>query len=184
MLQTGCKVYGLLGDRVLIAWNRASQACLDEFQIKDQAIDPATLEGVFRKSGGSGANNVNSVVNYLKIQFGVDLDCKWNQTLVSDFFDENDTITGAVFKDSIVVDGTTYDCEASESDCYNAINIYFAMKLGESKMQDIGVDLFNQAAASLEKKQARLRIRLCAEISSSDCEQLATQGPSERKEDS
>lgn len=167
-----CKVYGQLGDRVLIAWNRASQACLDEFQIKDQAIDPATLEGVFPNSDGSGAN-VNTFVNYLKFNSGSVVNGL--KLSFSDFFDENDTSSGVVFKDSIVVDGTTYDCEASETACYNALKIYFAKEPGASEMQDIGVDLYNQAAVSLEKEQSLVRIRLCAETSSSACEPLATQ---------
>jgi hypothetical protein len=170
---TDCKVYGQLGDGNLIPWTKASQDCLDIFDIKDEAIDPNTLVGVFPNPDGSNGN-ANSFINYLRFNSGsVANGIKLSFDI---FFQEgNDSL--AVLKDTIDVAGISYDCKSSESNCYNAMKTYFGTSPGSSEMQAIGVSLYDQQALSREKEQSLVRIRLCSDngASTSSCEPLSAQ---------
>lgn len=57
-----CRVYGQLGDDVLIPWYVASQDCLDKHNIKISAIPSYTLESMCNPP------NANAFVNYLKFE--------------------------------------------------------------------------------------------------------------------
>jgi hypothetical protein len=167
-----CRVYGQIGDRNLIPWYRASQECLDEFQIKDEAIDPDTLSTIFPDSDGVGGS-VNGFVNYLKFNSGGTV-VDGIKASFSIFFaeNENDIIT---LRDKFEFDGTSYDCSACESSCYDAMKKYFSEEPGSSEMVEVGKTLYLAAATSREKEQSFVRIRLCNETATSSCEPLASQ---------
>lgn len=169
---TSCKVYGQLGDRILIGWDRASQDCLDEFQIKDEAIDPDQLTSIFPNTDGTNGN-VNSFVNYLRFDTGSVVD--GIKISFPQFFQEDAQTNTVSLLDTITVDGTTYDCKTSASDCYNAMKTYFTTDPGATEMANIGKSLYDQSKVSREKEQSFVRIRLCAETASDVCEPLASQ---------
>jgi hypothetical protein len=94
---------------------------------------------------------------------------------ITDLFDENENGI-AVMKDTIVVDGSTYDCQASMSDCWNnGVRDYFSMEPGASEMRDIGADLYKRQRLDRELEQSTVRIAICNEGSASDCEPLASE---------
>ena len=149
-----CPVYGTL-DNELKAWPKASQACLDAYQIKKNAPDPTLI-----------CTSANSFVNALKngslssstVKFGLGIPH-------GGFWKESDTNPDIpVLKDSITIDGTTYNCEASESDCYNAMKPYFGEdEEGMKEMDDVCTQMANAFINARELEQSLLRVRLCSE---------------------
>lgn len=153
--ESNCKVYGTI-DGMLIAWNRASQECLDAYNIKISSLDPLS-------AGCGEVANVNSFVN--AIRFGT-LENSVLGGLGDNSFFVQDTNGVYSLNDSIVVSGTTYDCEASVSNCYNAMKDYFATTSGMREMQDVCGTLRAKVIVDKELEQSTLRIRLCEEIQS------------------
>lgn len=174
-----CKVYGQLGDDVLIAYNKASQDCLDAHSIKVEAVDATMLSSMFPNANGTDAN-VNALVSFLKNDGGAAV----NAILLSmDFFFVEAAGNGngqkPVFLDSIIVEGITYDCTASESDCWNALKTYFAnTQDGQDILQSVGQDLYAKAAVGRELEQSTVRIAICnngAMATDGSCDALAAQ---------
>ena len=151
---SNCKVYGTI-DGMLVAWDRANQECLGAYNVKISSLDPLS-------AGCGEVANVNSFVN--AIRFGT-LENSVLGGLGDNFF-----VQGAngvySLNDSIVVSGTTYDCEASASNCYNAMKDYFATTSGMQEMQDVCETLRAKVFVDKELEQSTLRIRLCEEIQS------------------
>ena len=166
-----CKVYGQLGDDVLIGWSKASQECLDLHSIKVQSIDPNTLKGMFPNPDGSGANP-SAFVNYLRFQAGTSA-VNGIRLSFDEFFAEDVTRAGtAVLRETIVVKGVTYECKPSENDCWNtALKTYFAEEPGKSEMEEVAVDLYNRQKLDRELEQSTVRIAICSE-SGDVCEPL------------
>jgi hypothetical protein len=167
----GCVAYGQLGDGVLIPWPVASQDCLDLYKIKDEAIDPSMLEGMFPAPDGSGGS-VSGFVNYLRFDGGSV--ASGIQAGFPQFYEESDAMAGGMeLREEIVVDGVTTVCSSdrggSQSDCYNAMKGYFASEPGASEMAGVGRQLYNAAAVSREKEQSIVRIRLCEEGGAAEC---------------
>ena len=167
----GCVAYGQLGDGNLIPWAVASQECLDLYKIKDEAIDSDLLESIFPNPDGSNGST-SGFVNFLRFEDGsVASSIKAG---FPRFYEESDTMAGKMeVKDAIVVDGETITCSSdmggSQSDCFNAMKIYFASEPGASEMAGVGQQLYNAAAASREKEQSAVRIRLCMEGGAPEC---------------
>ena len=148
-----CLVYGKIDGR-FVSYPRASQACLDAYEIKVAVVDPFSV--------GCDPINVNTFVNY-----GVKNGVLSNSVLAGlgiaegGFFDEVDGMN--VLKDSITVEGTTYDCEASSSDCYNAMKTYFATAAGMVEVNQVCTTIVNKVFLGKETEQNVLRDRLCLE---------------------
>lgn len=149
-----CVVWGTL-DGELKAWSSTDQACLDAYQIKIDAPDPSLL-----------CSSANSFVNGLKngalslstVKFGLGIPYGgfWEESTM------NPDIP--VLKDSITIDGTTYDCEASESDCYNAMKPYFETDAeGIQEKDDVCQQIQNMLRTARETEQSVLRVRICQE---------------------
>ena len=149
-----CLVYGAL-DGELKAWSKASQDCLDAYQIKVDAPDPALV-----------CSSANSFVNALKngalasskVKFGLGIPYGgfWQQSTT------NPDIP--VLKDTITIDGDVFDCTQSESTCYNAMKPYFESDPdGIEEMKDVCQTLENQVRSAKETQQSVLRTRLCQE---------------------
>ena len=172
-----CVAYGQLGDGDLIPWSIASQECLDLYKIKDEAIDPGMLESIFPSPDGTGGS-VSGFVNYLRFDDGsVASSIKAG---FPQFYDESDMMAGKMeLKDEIVVDGETIVCSSdmggSQTDCYNAMKVYFASEPGASEMAGVGQQLYNAAAVSREKEQSIVRIRLCEEGGAAECGDVSGQ---------
>jgi hypothetical protein len=130
---------------------------LDAFNIKQEAIDPATLENMFPNADGSGGK-INSFVNWLRFESGSVV--MGVRAGFPAFFTE--VSPGSVqLKDSIEVSGVVYSCSPSSSPCWNALKLYFDEQPGITEMQQVGAALHNQAATSRELEQSLCRIRLC-----------------------
>mmetsp|Transcript_1512 Transcript_1512/g.2060 ORF Transcript_1512/g.2060 Transcript_1512/m.2060 type:complete len:308 (-) Transcript_1512:65-988(-) len=157
-----CNVYGQLGDDILIGWSKASQQCLDAYNIKSQSMDPATLNAMFPNTNGSGGN-IGSFVNYAR--FNSDSTSNTIKAGYANFFKQDEMNTNLyALKDTVVsVDGTSVDCTASQSNCYNAWKEYLAVEPGLSEMAQSGCTLHNLGALDREKEQSLIRIRLCQE---------------------
>jgi len=69
-----------------------------------------------------------------------------------------------VLKDTITVNGETFDCEASSSSCYNAMKIYFADGEGAQEMDDVCAKILAQVAVDNELEQSDARNRICQDI--------------------
>ena len=50
---TDCVVYGQLGDGVLIPWVKASQECLDVYNIKVESVSSTQLLSIFPSADGN-----------------------------------------------------------------------------------------------------------------------------------
>ena len=167
----GCVAYGQLGDGNLIPWAVASQECLDLYKIKDEAIDSDLLESIFPNPDGSDGST-SGFVNFLRFEDGsVASSIKAG---FPRFYEESNTMAGKMeVKDAIVVDGETITCSSdmggSQSDCFNAMKVYFASEPGASEMAGVGQQLYNAAAVSREKEQSAVRIRLCMEGGAPEC---------------
>eukprot|EP00977_Amphora_coffeiformis_P008264 scaffold1868_cov178-Amphora_coffeaeformis.AAC.4 len=168
-----CKVYGKIDDQ-LIPWRKASQACIDFYGNNVASIDPFSVGcdprsvNTFVNSGISGGNIPNSVLGGLGVAEG-------------GFFVQQQ---GGQYglKDSITVDGVTYDCSTSASTCYNAMKTYFqTTSNGAGEMDDVCTQIQNRIINDREVEQTTLRNRLCREIKEEgntldeSCGELATQ---------
>ena len=151
-----CKVYGKLNGN-LIAWNRSPQSCLDAFNIKRQAVDPAKLSNMFPNSDGTGGN-INAFVNFLRFDVGSVV--YGIRAGFPAFFTESAPGI-VVFKEQITVLGVDYFCRTSESSCWNALKDYFAESPGTAEMAQVGVALYAEQRNSLELEQSLSRIRMC-----------------------
>lgn len=147
-----CTVYGTING-ILVEWSRASQECLDAYDIKINTPDPSIV-------GCGNTPNINSFVN--AIRFGT-LENSVLGGLGNEFF-----VQGAngiySLSDAITVNGESFDCKASESNCYNAMKDYFATTTGMREMQDVCGTLRAKVINDKENEQGILRTRLCQEI--------------------
>lgn len=156
-----CYDYGLIDNSVLIAWPLASQDCLDSYDIviSSPSGDPALV-----------CASANSFVNELRLGSSL---AQAKQGLGVDeggFF--NDDATGTL-KDSITINGQTYDCEASSSDCYTAMKDYFGSDAaGQEEMQQVCDQLQNRVSNDKQLEQSTLRNRLCLETAESGAESI------------
>ncbi|CAJ1958894.1 unnamed protein product [Cylindrotheca closterium] len=149
-----CIVYGSL-DGDLKAWPKADQACLDAYQIKVDAPDPS-----------STCLNANSFVLALRLGDLSSSQAKFGLgTPYGGFFEESPmNAMLPVLKESITIAGTTYDCEASSSNCYNAMKPYFESNaMGMQEMEDVCDTLQGTVFVARETEQSVLRTRLCTE---------------------
>jgi len=163
-----CRVYGQLGDvdvdiedRTLIPWHRATQECLDSWNIKIQAVPSSTLELMC-----GDPPNTNAFVNYLKFESteaAVSIKQSYGQ-----FWD------GDANPPSFVATINGVDCASDASGCWNEIKSYF-----ESNPDEVrdNCETFRSAAAKdAELEQSTARIRLCNEDdSSAECSPLNAQ---------
>jgi hypothetical protein len=149
-----CVVWGTL-DRELKSWPLADQDCLDAYDISVNAADPSIV-----------CSSATAFVNALKtlelspatVKFGLGIP-------YGGFWEESPSSPDIpLLKDSITIDGITYDCEASESDCYNAMKPYFESdEEGIKEMEDVCEQLVNVQRNARELEQSTLRVRLCQE---------------------
>ena len=158
-----CLVYGKL-DGTIIGWSKTSQACLDSFNIKNQAVNPVTLQGMFPNSDGSDGS-ITSFVNFLRFDVG-SVVYSIRAGFSSFFFESSPGIV--TFKSQITIDGTQYSCQSSESSCWTALRGYFGEEPGATEMKQVGASLWNQERTSRELEQSLSRIRLCAVIDGSE----------------
>jgi hypothetical protein len=153
-----CKVYGQLGEGDLIAYHKASQDCLDAHDIKVQAVDATMLASMFPNADGSDAN-VNAFVSFLKNTDGAAVNAILSS--LDFYFVEATAGQKPVFLDTIVVEGVTYDCTASTSDCWNAMKVYFESDEGQAVLQSVAMDLYAKAKNGRELEQSTVRIAIC-----------------------
>jgi hypothetical protein len=166
-----CKVYGAI-DNQLIAWNRASSECLDLYNIAIASIDPSTV-------GCGNPRNLNSFVNGIKFETIPNSVRGGLGESEGGFFEQQG---GGLYtlKNTITIGGTIIDCEASESDCYNAMKDYFAVSQGMEEMDQVCDAVVNKVSVDRELEQSTARNRLCTDLKaaispSSLCEPLASQ---------
>jgi hypothetical protein len=149
-----CIVYGAL-DGDLKAWPKVEQDCLDAYSIKIDAPDPSLVCG----SANSFVNGLkNGALSNSPAKFGLGIP-------YGGFWEESDMNADIpVLKDSITIDGNTYDCEASESNCYNAMKPYFESDSeGMKEMQDVCDTMEGAVRVARELEQSILRTRICQE---------------------
>jgi len=150
-----CILWGSLnGD--LKAWPYADQTCLDAYDIVVVPPD-ASVICAFASSFVLGLRDLEST-SYLRIKLALGV-------IYGGFWEESPTDPDIiVLKDSITIDGTTYDCVTSESDCYNAITHYFESDPnGMQEMETICTQLEKGELLAREFEQATLRVRICNE---------------------
>lgn len=167
---SSCKVYGLV-DGKLVAWHKASTDCLDLYPVGIASINPDSV-------GCGDPRNVNSFVNAIKFE-SIPNSVRGGLGVgeVGFFVQQNGVYS---LKDEITVNGNTIDCEASESDCYNAMKEYFAVSPGLEEMNQVCDTINNKIAVDRELEQSALRNQLCTETKAgtdhpSACEPLASQ---------
>ena len=148
-----CRVYGKI-DGVLVSWLKASEDCLDAYQIQNTGIDPFSVGcdpsnvNTFVNSGLSGGAIPNSVLAGLGVSEG-------------GFYEGDDLY---VLKDNITVGGVSYDCEVAKSNCYNAMKTYFADGEGAQEMADVCNKILGQVRVDRELEQSDARNRICQDI--------------------
>jgi len=165
-----CIVWGALKGE-LKAWPLADQACLDAYEIKIEPPD-ATLICGSANSFVLGLKNIESS-QFETLKFGLGIP-------YGGFWEESPTNPDIpVLKDSITIDGTTYDCTVSESDCYNAMVPYFESNPdGMAELETVCTQLKNGEFVARELEQSTLRVRICNEdregtVIAPDCSMMA-----------
>ena len=152
--QEDCVVWGSL-DGELHPWSKADQACLDAYEIKIDAEDPSIMCSS-TNSFVNGLKNLPSSLSTVKFGLGIPYGGFWEESST------NPDIP--VLKATITIDSTTYDCESSESDCYNAMKPYFESDAdGMQEMDDVCEQLENEQRNARELEQSTLRVRICQE---------------------
>jgi len=143
-----CKDYGLINNDTLIAWNVASEACMDEFNIQ---ISTPDVSGIcFSANAFVTALRFESSLNTAKQGMGV---------AEGGFFDESGNLLN-----NITVSGQSINCEANENDCFNAMKTYFESDTnGQKEMQDVCDTLQNAVMKDRQLEQSTIRNRLCQE---------------------
>lgn len=96
-------------------------------------------------------------------------------------FFEQDTANNnlPVLKETITIDGTVYNCDESETDCWNAMKPYFENSTeGQLEMTQVCETLENQNRVNQQLEQSTVRIRLCTELQEgntvTECTELET----------
>jgi hypothetical protein len=172
--EDGCAVYGQLGDGVLIAWERASQECLDAFNIHQQAIDPDTLVSMCPNADGTDANAF-SFLQYLRNSD--DALAQGIKASYPKYWVETTEGSGVyTLVDTIQTDSNVLlNCITTTSLCYNEILIYFTAR--ELEVGNICADLYDASINALELEQSMSRIRICQDGADApeECETLKSQ---------
>ena len=150
-----CRVYGKI-DGELVSWLKAPNDCLNAYQIQNTGIDPFSVGcdpqnvNTFVNSGLSGGSIPNSVLAGLGVSEG-------------GFYDELNSVN--VLKDSITVNGVSYDCKEAKSICYNAMKVYFVDgAAGAQEMDDVCQKILGQVRVDAELEQSDARNRICQDI--------------------
>jgi hypothetical protein len=169
--EADCRVYGQLGDGNLIPWYRASQDCLDAYNIKDQVLDEDT---VWRMCPYVNGTNINTDEFTILIRFDTSTTANAARLYYPEFFtgDSNQAVLNA----SIVTDDGIYiDCQAEATRCWNRVKVFVVQQ--SSRLVAFCQDLHKNRINSIEKEQSFARIRICEENNSTDgvCEPLAAQ---------
>ena len=148
-----CKDYGMI-DKEIVPWPMGSQDCKKNYGIKITSIDPSLT-----------CSSSNSFVNSLKNGDLAQSNAKFGLGVSEGGFFEQDPNTALpVLKDSITIGGKSYNCKASQSNCYNAMKPYFANNPnGQKEMKDVCNTLYNKYRNDQQMEQSTLRIRLCNE---------------------
>jgi len=167
-----CSVYGSM-DGELVIWSKASEACLDSRDIAVTGVDPATV-------GCSGGGSVNSFVNAIKFETIPNSVRAGLGVSEGGFFEIGPGSTFHALKESITVNGKSFNCDAPESDCYNAMKDYFASGSGAKEMQDVCSTFINAVLKDRELQQSTVRINLCNAVRDSsemvaDCKPLVSE---------
>ena len=141
----------------LVSWAKASEDCLDAYSLRNSGIDPFSVGcdprnvNTFVNSGLSGGAIPNTVLPGLGVAEG-------------GFFEQQGTDV-YVLKDSITVNGESFDCQASQSSCYNAMKEYFAIgAAGEGEMDDVCCTILSKVALDNEIEQSDARNRICQDF--------------------
>ena len=152
-----CLVYGTI-DGELVPWMRASQECLDIYDINIRPPDPSSIcatSNGFVDSLRSGRLSSNA----LKLGLGI-------SQIDGGFWAEGETNNLPVIKDNITINGITTVCtpQVAQLNCYTAMKPYFENDAdGQQEMADACETLDTQRRKSLEFEQSTLRLRLCIE---------------------
>ncbi|GAX17862.1 hypothetical protein FisN_18Hh066 [Fistulifera solaris] len=164
---TDCKDYGQLGGE-LVAWPRASQECLDVYQIK-----------VAQQNVASICTYASAFVNAFRVGDMQSSDAALGLGASEGFFFEQDPSNNNIpkLKDSITVSGTAYDCSDDPTDCWNALKAYFEVGApGHAEMEQVCETLENKNRVNLQLEQSTVRIRLCEElqndVTTTECAEL------------
>jgi len=129
---------------------------LDAYSIKQDAPDPTlvcTSANSFVNALKNGALSSSSVKFGLGVPYG-------------GFWEESPTNPNIpVLKERITTDNIAFvDCEASQSDCYNAMKPYFESNSdGMDEMDDVCSQMANAVRVARELEQSILRTRICQE---------------------
>ena len=158
-----CRVYGQLGDDVLIPWYLAPQQCLDAHNIKISAIPPSTLDGMCQPP------NANAFTNYLKFDSGSSAATSIKQSYTQFWDGDASPVTLAPSINGV-------DCEADASGCWTEIKSYFSSNPEE--IEDNCQTFYNAARKDLELEQSTVRISICNNeitVADDECGDLQTQ---------
>ena len=158
-----CTVYGNVQGR-LVGWSRASQSCLDRYQIDINPPDPTLI-----------CSTVNGFVNSLRNGLLENSSVKYGLGIAAmppdGFFEEVQSGVAVLpeIRDQITIEGKTYNCtEATGGDeiqCYDAMKqVYFLSEDGKKEMDDVCETLANSVRLALEEEQFTVRIRICTEM--------------------
>ncbi|KAL7536867.1 hypothetical protein ACHAXR_007444 [Thalassiosira sp. AJA248-18] len=162
--QGTCRDYGYIneddGTKTLIPWHIGSDGCMAEFNIQISSLDPT-----------SSCSSANGFVNSLRFGDLASSTAKLGLGVGAmppdGFFEQANSYSTIALKDSITIDGTSYDCAVSESGCYNAMKPYFESDpSGEKEMEDVCSKLEGQVKVDAQLEQSTLRNAMCQQISS------------------
>ncbi|GKY95485.1 hypothetical protein MPSEU_000510100 [Mayamaea pseudoterrestris] len=161
--EDGCKVYGQLGNDVLIPYNRASQDCLDKFNIRIRALDTDQVESLC-----GPPVSVTGLVNFIKFDSSSAANALKSQ-LSPMFFDSNEDGSVYTLRSNITSssDGSNslIDCTASSSDCWSEISNYLTNDdKGAALLETMCDELYARLNNGYELEQSTVRIAICNAI--------------------
>jgi hypothetical protein len=175
-----CRSYGQLGDGELIPWYRANQTCLDEYQIKNAAIDQETLLAICPYENSTDVD-IQLLMN--EIRYNPSPATRAIQASYSNFWTESNVTAGSYELVNVVSDGRNNpNCIESATLCWGIIREYFTSNVEATDTACKELHARNRFEMDLE--QSTIRIRLCQEVDDGTtdlssslllCEPLVTQ---------
>ncbi|KAG5192909.1 hypothetical protein JKP88DRAFT_291342 [Tribonema minus] len=162
-----CSAIGQLGDGVLRAYTACSQDCLDDLNIKREAIDPDLLATLFPNPDGTGGS-ASGLVNYLRFD-GSSVAMSLRAGFPTFFMEDPDVAGKVILRETV----GGVDCTTNESGCYSQLTTYLKTTQGSTEMAQVGQTLWNNVALSKELEQGLCRIRGCQYYDGDDADAAA-----------
>mmetsp|Transcript_7590 Transcript_7590/g.16772 ORF Transcript_7590/g.16772 Transcript_7590/m.16772 type:complete len:309 (+) Transcript_7590:3-929(+) len=176
-----CKVYGELHTGGLIAYDRASETCLDYYNVQVESITLETLKPIFPTPDGEGGN-VELLIDLLRDEADATSGAVYDLKRYSlpRFFREPPGTEDQplIFVETIQLGITRFDCTNNNgNDCWPALREYLSQPGSAGELSILGRRLWHAVQHEKEVEQQTVRMSICQDKvpSQTVCGNLVTQ---------